>query len=409
MKKKVLVLFLAIVMVFAMTACGTPAVTTETTAAAAATTAAETTSATTTAEVTTTAAPVVAALKLDKSWPKETVKIGVETYDVTDMQFLAMQAYYTYLAKSFNIEFVYSESLANAEDELKFIENCAAAGCKAIIGYYNVAEGQVTKLCSDKGMYYFGTAYAGYEKNQYSLGIYENNDSDYNAGFAMAKTLADQGCKKVVYVSGGEEMGVPFFIKRAEGFNAGIKAAQDAGNAIKLVKKVAGFPGTDAFTAAQTAVADMDFDGMACSFTAAVWFQPLATVGKLDKIKIATIGTVDDMYLDLAKGGVVSCVVYECEEVLFGSAIPLILNAVTGHEFRSAEGGAVSYSVPRWIVDNGTDFQAIYNVHKEGNYLVTAEDVANQLVEFNKDASLKTFSDFYNSLDLKTALAKIKK
>ena len=51
---------------------------------------------------------------LDGTWPKETVKIAVETYDVTDQQFINIQTYYNYLKNYFNIDFVYSESIASA-------------------------------------------------------------------------------------------------------------------------------------------------------------------------------------------------------------------------------------------------------------------------------------------------------
>ena len=108
-----------------------------------------------------------------------------------------------------------------------------------------------------------------------------------------------------------------------------------------------------AFTAAQSVVCDMDFDGIGCSFTAAVWFQPLANVGKLDgSVKIATIGVVDDTYKDLADAGIVSCLVYDCEEVMFCSALPMILNAVAGHSeaVRNADGTAANFTVPRWII-----------------------------------------------------------
>jgi hypothetical protein len=36
---------------------------------------------------------------MDKSWPKETVKIGFEAYDTTDEQFLAFQSYLEYLTQ----------------------------------------------------------------------------------------------------------------------------------------------------------------------------------------------------------------------------------------------------------------------------------------------------------------------
>ena len=91
-------------------------------------------------------------------YPKEKVKIAVLTFDTSGAQFIAMQDYLEYLTTGLNVEFVYSESINNAEQELSFIESSAAAGCKLVIGYYNIARAESIQLAIDKGMYYFGVA-----------------------------------------------------------------------------------------------------------------------------------------------------------------------------------------------------------------------------------------------------------
>jgi len=156
------------------------------------------------------------ALPLDGTWPAEKVKIGFIAYDTTDEQFLSIQQYYGYLAQFFNFEIISSESIASPEDELKFIENCAAAGCKAIIGYYNASGAQAAQLTIDKGMYYWGGAdvAAIYDKmmaqDQY-LGSYSGGNSNYEAGYNIAQSLIAAGCEKLVYTSGGRDFGVDFF------------------------------------------------------------------------------------------------------------------------------------------------------------------------------------------------------
>lgn len=404
MKKRFLAAGLAAAMVFSMAACGSASdsgnsntsndnsgnTSTESTAAG-----------TDTADNADTATSGYAK---DKSYPAETVKIGLEIYDVTDAQFLAVQDFYNTMSEAYNVEFMYSESIDSAESEMKFVENCAAAGCKAVIGMYNISEGEVVQKCVDLGMYYWGGAdkasiYDKFKTNDLYLGAYDNGESDYEAGYAMAQTLIEQGCKKLVYVSGGDEFGVDMFINRRDGFYA---AAEEGG--AEIVKKVAGWPGTDAFTAAQTEVCDMDFDGIGCSFTAAVWFQPLANVGKLDgSVKIATIGVVDDTYKDLADAGIVSCLVYDCEEVMFCSALPMILNAVAGHSevVRNADGTAANYTVPRWIIKDGDTYDKIYDKHvTNGEFYVTADDIANMIVDLNPDATYDQFTEFYGSKTL---------
>lgn len=421
MKKRVLAVLLAAGMVIGLAACGNSGGSTAETSAQ--TTAAETDGADTPAAETedadTNAADTQAAeessgaagqFALDGTWPAETVKIGVVAFDVTDEQFLQLQMYYEDLTNNFNMEFMYSESIASAEDELKFIENCAAAGCDAVIGYYNVTETEAAQLCQEKGIYYWTPGQMAELDEKiadypYYLGSPANGDADYENGYALAKALIDQGATKIVYASGGDEMGVDMFIKRFNGF----QAAVDEADGVEIVHKVPGWPGTDSFTAEQTAVLDMDFDALASSFSAAVWFQPLASAGKLDgSLKIATMGNVSDVYLDAMNEGTVSVIIYECEEVSFGSAIPMILNAVTDHMDlnRTEDGQATNFSIPRWVIDSADTYNTIYEKHEANEWFVTAEDIANCLGDYNPDASYNTLSDTYSTLDVDAAMSK---
>lgn len=349
---------------------------------------------------------------LDGSWPAETIKIGFVAFDVTDEQFLNIQSYYEGLKEYFNIEFIYSESLDSAEDEMKFIENCAAAGASAIIGYYNIAEGEVVQLCEDKGMYYWGLAnnpsvYEAFGDSEYYLGAYDNGDANYEIGYEMAKTLIQMGAKKMVYVSGGDEMGVDFFIDRRNGFYDAVSEAEG----VEIIHKVPGWPGTDSFTAEQSLVLDMEFDALASSFSAALWFQPLASIGKLDgSIKMATVGNVSDMYYDAMNEGTVSAIMYECEEILFGNAIPMILNAVTGHmdANRNSEGKPSNFPADIWAVSDAEEFNTIFELHEDNKYFITPEDIANCLVEYNKEANYETLVNTYSGIDIGKAMEKVK-
>ena len=95
-----------------------------------------------------------AEIPLDGSWPEETIKIGVEVFDTTDETTLGTLAYFDYLTNYYNVEFICSESIGSAEDELAFISSCAAAGCKAFISVYNVSRETEVKQVTDRGMYY---------------------------------------------------------------------------------------------------------------------------------------------------------------------------------------------------------------------------------------------------------------
>jgi ABC-type sugar transport system substrate-binding protein len=154
---------------------------------------------------------------------EETVKIGVITYDTTDDQTKNFMAYYESLGEELGVEFMISESLADAEGELNFIADCASAGCIGIVGYYNESLEEAALAAADYGMYYWGgfggneEAYDAVKANEYYVGGYTLGDAEYNAGYEWEK-LCKQGCTKIVYNNGGADFGVAMFVDRQQDF-----------------------------------------------------------------------------------------------------------------------------------------------------------------------------------------------
>ena len=98
--------------------------------------------------------------------------------------------------------------------------------------------------------------------------------------------------------------------------------------------------------------------------------------------------------------------VYECEEIIFGNAVAMILNAVNGHaDLVKGEEGVMELPVNRWTVVEPADFVAIAEKHAAGEYYVTAEDMAQFFPEFNPDATRDDFINFYRSKTLENTLA----
>lgn len=358
---------------------------------------------------------------LDGSFPEEGVTIGVEVYDTTDEQFLALQEYLDYLEENFNISFMYSESIENSEGELDFISSCASAGCDAIMGYYNVSGAEAIQQTIDQGMYYWGTEqyYDDFADEELYVGTYtfiedesSEENGDYLGGYQMAYSLAEQGVTHVFYCNGGVSFGVQMFIDRQNGFVAGIEAAQADGYEITFNQDediVEGWPGTDDFTSAVGKMLAGDYDGVAVSFNAASLFQPIADAGKSDSISVATIGETNDTYYDAVNSGLVTCIVYDCEEVVFANAVVQIVNAVTGYSdvTRTDDGKAGKILTQRWTVTDADTFNAIYEYHDEGNFFVTAEDMANMFAGMNESITFDEIYEYYSSIDADTAIAGI--
>ncbi len=354
---------------------------------------------------------------LDGSFPEETVKIGVEVYDTTDLGVIAYMEYFEAMEDYFNVEFMFSESISSAEEELAFVDSCNAAGCKGYIGGYNVSMETVVDKVTEYGMYYWGCERGldeEYASNEYYLGgftplaaegVDSSKNGDYSIGYSLAYTLAEQGTQHVVYCNGGAGMGIPMFVDRQEGFVDGIAAAQADGYEIEWDSEkdvVEGWPGTDDFAAAQANAISSDYDAVACSFSGfEIWAQPLVDAGKVGSVKLAGVGTVSDSLIDLFDEGMISLLIYECPEIVFGQALPMILNAVTGSaDVIKGDEGYMACPINRWMITTTEQYMSVYNFHDEGNYYVSPEDTAQLISAFNADITKDAFEDYYSGLTL---------
>ncbi len=356
--------------------------------------------------------------KLDGSWPEETVKIGVELYDTTDEQTLEMQKYFDYLAEHFNVEFMYSESIADAEAEMDFVNRCADAGCQAFFGYYNLGLAETIKACTERGMYYIGTgdAYEDVKDNPKYLGCYkltaevngQEVNGDYYGGYLLGKALAEKNHKHIMYCNGGAAF-VQFFKDRQEGFLQGLKdGGYDKFNPATDILE--GFPEGDEWFISQGQMLAQDFDAVASSFNIALFFQ--AEGERLqagNPFAMAAIGEVSDAYVDFMNAGCIEALVYDCEELVFGCHFAMIMNAVLGNqELTQDEAGApLRMPVQRWLITNPEEFNAVYEFHQDGNFFASAEDVANVIKAYNPDATLEDEIALYNKT-LDQALAGLK-
>lgn len=286
--------------------------------------------------------------------PKKPIKIGMEIYDPTDQEFLALKEYFdNYLGPAMNITFIYSEALSDADGEAAFIDNCAAAGCDAIMGYYNVAGAEAAWRAIENGMYFtYGDPGMWEELKEESLylgAITYGADGDFEAGYAMGKYLADAGCKKIVFANGAADFGVPMFISRTAGFMAGAEGVE--------VITVSGFPGTDAFSSQQnSALTTPGVDAVATSYNAlAGWVQPVAAAG-ID-VPIATIGAVSDDFVNAIKDGLIDLLV-AANIQRYGLQVMTIYQAINGEKIVDENGYAPLFGQGYLVIDSGEACEA---------------------------------------------------
>lgn len=331
------------------------------------------------------------AVQLPVAYPEKTVKIGVEIYDPTDSETLTMQAYFEELIKDgLNVEFIYSEAIASAEAEFQFIDDCYNAGCKGIIGFYNVAMGETVQKCVDYGMYYWGAAIDSqeviekFQDNPYVLDAISYGNGDYEGGYALGEYFGKLGAKKVIYASGGAAFGVPMFVNRFEGF----KAAAEKYNLEYI--EVAGFP-SEAFFADQASALAQEIDGVAASFNGLdFWAQPIAVAGKTETCPLATLGSINDAYVEAFNNGTVAFM-SSTNVSRFALGVALIVNAVDGNAEALQNDGRIGiYASALWMLDSP---EAAAEANEVSRKVYHLEDLEQLIVKLNPNASAQTLAD----------------
>lgn len=340
-------------------------------------------------------------------YPAETIKIGFVNYDPTAEQYLVLESYFDYLSEAYNIEVMTSEALNSAEGELAFIDACAAAGCQAIFGYYNVSNEQALLRAAEHGMYYFGqgankaiTENPEMMSNPYYLGSFYVGAADYEYGKGCIEMLVNAGCKKIAGVSGGKNFGVQMFIDRWQGAMDAIAEYQAKGVDVELVYEVAGFPGTDGgFEAGQTTVLGMEeVDGVFSTLTALMWIKPTQDAGKFGTLKFAAAGeTMSEAAIGMFGAGFYVGTATEIIDV-FGMGIPLIINAVEGNPIRNADGTAPLVNAGWWKVSNVQEAGYYGSVQGGEGWVFDIDDIRELLVAYNPDVTVEDYSALYTAV-----------
>lgn len=145
----------------------------------------------------------------------EKMKIGVAVYNNEDQEVIAFRKYFEdYVAKCFEVDFLYSNDIASAQDELDFVKVAQNEGVKGIISFVSYDLAGTVKACEDAEMYYVmgsGTvsqeAFEQVEDNPCFLGVIGPNEKiEREAGSEMADYFAvkDQEKKNhYLIISGG--------------------------------------------------------------------------------------------------------------------------------------------------------------------------------------------------------------
>lgn len=168
----------------------------------------------------------------------KTAKIGVLVSDASTAEAIGFRAYYEdYLANQYDIEFVYSEELADAEGEISAIENFIAQGCNAVISFSSFDRPGQIETCESAQLYYAVATgvltdeqYETYKDYEYYVGsIGPSLQEEFDTGYAMAEYFIGKGDTNFLIFGGAAAYGTEMHIYRVAGMLAAMCAADESG------------------------------------------------------------------------------------------------------------------------------------------------------------------------------------
>ena len=318
-----------------------------------------------------------------------TVKIGVLVSDATSSEALAFRAYYTeYIAKAYNVEFIYSDELSDAAGEKSAIDNFIVNNCKAVISFSSFDRPAQIDQCEAAGIYYAvatGTLtdeqYEEYKDYEFYVGaIGPSMDIEFKAGYDMAAYYIDNGMTKFGMFGGGVPYYVDMHIYRAAGIltamvekggeGANYKGANNAGAIIGQIYADGGID-TGAIGNLELAayVGGYDFNdawfGKLAQMVGTEGIQAILTVGSgVDVlggfiagsgVKLATVDSFTPAMKDAMDNGILDYMAGKFAASI-GPIFAATLNAVNGQPIRNSDGYALALGQGYWVATNSDQF-----------------------------------------------------
>lgn len=342
----------------------------------------------------------------------KTVKIGVLVADVSGEEALGFANYYrNYIQSNYNVEFSYTEQLADAAAEKAAIEKFAAQGYDAIISFSASDRATQLQTCIDNGLYYAVASgmlddaqYEQFKTSEYFVGqIGPSMDTEYEAGYAMGKYFADHGAKKIAMY--GAFIPNPMHVFRAAGVLAGIGATYGgASEKDAIVGQIFADQGIDLKKVESKDVelagyfqgfGDTTFDEL----FACIGAQPdaflsvgMATTFFTQNLNDAGIAFSDIDSFTSANGEAMADgkLVYLAGKYSssIGPVFAAVLNAVNGTPVRDDEGNAISLSQDYLVATDADSFQK-YAAADQGDSPIFSKEVLDTIIG---DVSYADFS-----------------
>lgn len=337
--------------------------------------------------------------------------IGVLVYNQTDDEVIAFKRYLVnYIADAFNVEFLYSGNVTSEEEEQEYLQRLIDSGAEGILSFISYDLSAEVKLCEQAGVYYMmasGTVsdedFASVEDNLFFLGaIGPGAFIEYKAGSDMAAFFAEKkGSNEYFILSGGAAYGNAMHQRRTQGILDTLASAYN----VTFEKS------TEELSMTEEPVHIQEGDLKICICPGYIsrdqFFEQIK--GEYESDRYDTVLSVLGIsrMADVVKGtrlGVIDCYsetnlqMFASEDLqylvgkyssIIGPSFAVMYNAITGHadEFRP-RGKSFHITQGFWSSDSREDFEEKYTLASSVEInAYNYEDLQKVIREFNPDAS----------------------
>ena len=356
----------------------------------------------------------------------KTQKIGVLVSDATSAEALAFRSYYEdYIQNQYNVEFVYSDELADAAAEKSAIETMITNNCKAIISLSSFDRPSQIEQCEEAGVYYAvatGTLTADefdqYKSYEHYIGaIGPSLDLEYQAGYDMAKYYLDQGMTNIAIFGGAVAYRTEMHIYRVAGMlMAMVEAGGDGasyegltdkdaivgqlmqdgevktGNigTISILGYLGGYDMDDAWFAKAGEIAQTPgLEALLCIGNGSDFF---GTAISGTEVKIASVDSFTETYKDAMDAGTLDYMAGKFSASI-GPIFIATYRAVLGSPVRDSDGNALALDQGYWTASNSEEFATCLSVDSDKENPAYSKADLDTLLDCDYD----TFANFVSA------------
>ncbi len=359
----------------------------------------------------------------------EKVTIGVLVADDTGAEALSFRAYYEeYLQEQYNVEFMYSEKLENAEQEVSAIESFATTGCEAVISFASADRNTQIEMCEESQMYYAVATgvlkeddFNAYKEYEYFVGSTgPSTNIEFEAGYDMAKYFIEEGDDNFLLYGGAANFGDEMHVYRIAGMlaamceadpdasydgatekadlaaavtkNGGVDASKWSSDKFE-VDYIGGFPDGDAFFA--NIAQKMGASGLQTLLAVDLAVEFFGGFTDGNDVKLAQCGSYVESMKEPMESGMVTYLAGKfsaCNAPIFVA----VLNAVNGKGIRD-NGCAFSVEQGYWVATDAETFNKYYDVCSSTTDPVYTKEILDKYLATDEEVTFDEFKAFVNA------------